>query len=108
MKRGATVFFGVALLCTVAVSRSVAAQAPEPNSNKSPTQSMMIAIPVDYESQIPGSLILAESVRKYAGALSDVPIRIFIPSGLALAVAALVAPIGQFGPGTANSCPEGR
>lgn len=87
MKRGATVFFGMALLCAVALSRSVAAQAPEPSSNQSPTRSMIIAIPVDYESQIPGSLILAESVRKFAGALSDVPIRIFIPSGLAPAIA---------------------
>jgi hypothetical protein len=87
MKRGTTFFFGLALLCTVAVSPSVAAQAPEPGSNQSSKQSMMIAIPVDYEGQIPGSLILAESVRKYAGALCDVPIRIFIPSGLAPAMA---------------------
>ena len=86
MRRAESVFFGAALLCTVAAFASNAAQSSETGSNENSKQSVMIAIPVDYESQLPGSLILAESVRKFAGALSDVPIRVFIPSRLTPAI----------------------
>jgi hypothetical protein len=33
-----------------------------PGANENPSQSIVIASPVDYESQIPGALILAEDV----------------------------------------------
>lgn len=87
MKRVVTVLFGTALLSTLAMSRTAEAQAGGPGIDESPNQSIVIAIPVDYESQISGALILAESVREFAGELSGTPIRIFIPSRLARSIA---------------------
>jgi len=85
--RVVAVLLSVALMCAAVASRSadalVGASAPDERQR----QSIVIAIPVDYESQIPGALILAESVRTFAGELRDVPVRIFIPSGLAQAIA---------------------
>ena len=87
MSRVVALLSGLVLMCAVVGSCSGDAPADESGSDENRKLSIVIAIPVDYESQIPGALILAESVRKYAGELSNVPVRIFVPSGLAPAIA---------------------
>jgi hypothetical protein len=80
-----TVLFSIALFFAMAGCSSEA-PAERPVAEEHRNQSMVIAIPVDYESQISGALILAESVREFAGELSSTPIGIFIPSRLAPAI----------------------
>jgi hypothetical protein len=85
LKTVVTVLFGIALFFAMAGCSSEA-PAERPDTEEHRNQSIVIAIPVDYESQIPGALILAESVRKFAGELSSTPIGIYIPSRLAPAI----------------------
>lgn len=87
MNRVVAICCGVALVGAAAAWRSADSMAGASGSDESPKHTIAIAIPVDYESQIPGALILAESVRRFAGELSDVSVRVFIPSRLAPAIA---------------------
>ncbi len=45
-------------------------------------RSLLIVVPVDYEEEIQGALILGESIRTFGAALSDVPVRVYIPAQL--------------------------
>ena len=87
MNRVVAFLCGVALIGAAVASRSIDAVVAPSGSNESPKHTITIAIPVDYESQIPGALILAESVREFAGELSDVSVRVLIPSRLAPVIA---------------------
>lgn len=60
------------------------------------SQSLVIAIPVDYEGQLAGAAVLAESIRTFGGSLSDVPIRIYLPERLHAAAAAFHERVTRF------------
>ncbi len=45
-------------------------------------QALLVVIPVDYESQLSGAAVLAESIREFGGRLRDVRIRVYMPDGL--------------------------
>jgi hypothetical protein len=51
-------------------------------------QKLVVVIPVDYEAQLTGAVVLAESLRTFGRGLSDVPIRIYLPEHLHAAAAA--------------------
>ncbi|MEJ2189545.1 MAG: hypothetical protein P8Y93_09045 [Acidobacteriota bacterium] len=76
-----------ALICAASMSCSVDASAAASGVDQNLERPGVIAVPVDYEGQMPGALILAESVRSFGGELSDVPIRLVIPSRLAPMIA---------------------
>lgn len=77
-----------ALICAASMACSVDASPGASGSVKLDAELPgVIAVPVDYEGQVPGALILAESVRSFGGDFSDVPIRLFIPSRLAPMIA---------------------
>jgi hypothetical protein len=86
MRRIVAIFCGVIMVSVGEAGCSADASVGTPGSEARSKQPIVFAIPVDYEHQILGALILAESVRKFGGELSDVPVRFYIPSGLAPAV----------------------
>jgi hypothetical protein len=45
-------------------------------------QSLLIVIPVDFEEEVQGALILGESIRRFGAELSDVPVRVYVPAHL--------------------------
>jgi hypothetical protein len=58
-------------------------------------QTLLMVIPVDYQSQIPSALIAADSLRTYGGALRDLPVRIYAPSQLEAALAGQAARLDE-------------
>ena len=52
-------------------------------------QKLVVVVPVDYESQLSGAAVLAESLREFGGGLSDTRIRLYMPERLHDAAAAL-------------------
>ena len=51
-------------------------------------QKLVVVIPVDYESQLSGAAVLAESLRDFGGGVSDTLIRLYVPESLHDAAAA--------------------
>jgi hypothetical protein len=46
------------------------------------SQKLVVVIPVDYETQFAGAMVLAESLRTFGGDLSDVAILLYVPDRL--------------------------
>jgi len=58
---------------------------------------LVVVVPVDYEPQIRGAVILAESIRAFGGELAAVPIRLYAPAQLGSALAAKADALSRLG-----------
>ena len=85
MRRAGVVALWLVLANGQATADAVVSAAGDPGP--AAAQSLLVVIPVDYEGQIGDALVLAESIRTFAGTLAEVPVTIYAPSRLAPALA---------------------
>jgi hypothetical protein len=82
-------FFPAVFAAVLVVGSPVAANTESARARSDAgTPRLVVVIPVDYESQLPGAAVLAESIRTFGGSMNAVPIRLYLADRLHAAAAA--------------------